>query len=240
MLHRKPYPYLIYSVRDGSGGDQALTDSVKLNAFFFLIPQIIVSLKKSAGTTTNLNMRLIICCQIRDILMLIFLNRTICLLLDSVHRLVCGSFVVFCKTSTYQTMDRVQKKPNSSVQRTPSSESFSSLFDFFCLSAVNTCGRVTNPYRKRQTDSEKLAPVIKSEDVMFSIFCVPGISDSNLDKEVRLKLCVAFLDRFFKFEKLFTCFSFHAHLHVQDISKAFHTHSLSLTHSLLIIMVATP
>jgi hypothetical protein len=79
---------------------------------------------------------------------------------DSVHRLVCGSFtkdhnvletgsvsilrwmgpgrptqlgpseslssedrdrsslrniVVFCKTSTYQTMDRVQKKPNSSV-----------------------------------------------------------------------------------------------------------------------------
>jgi hypothetical protein len=32
--------------------------------------------------------------------------------------------VVFCKTSTYQTMDRVQKKPNSSVQHTPSSESF--------------------------------------------------------------------------------------------------------------------
>jgi hypothetical protein len=32
--------------------------------------------------------------------------------------------VVFCKTSTFQTMDRVQKKPNSSVQHTPSSESF--------------------------------------------------------------------------------------------------------------------
>jgi hypothetical protein len=32
--------------------------------------------------------------------------------------------VVFCKTSTYQTMDRVQKKPNSSVEHTPSSESF--------------------------------------------------------------------------------------------------------------------
>jgi hypothetical protein len=32
--------------------------------------------------------------------------------------------VVFVKTSTYQTMDRVQKKPNSSVQHTPSSESF--------------------------------------------------------------------------------------------------------------------
>jgi hypothetical protein len=95
------------------------------------------------------------------------LYRTIWLLLDSVHRLVCGNFtkdhnisetgsisilrwigpmietssfwqaqlsrstlphppedgdrfslqnvVVFCKTSTYQTMDRVQKKPNSSV-----------------------------------------------------------------------------------------------------------------------------
>jgi hypothetical protein len=32
--------------------------------------------------------------------------------------------VVFCKTSTYQTMDRFQIKPNSSVQHTPSSESF--------------------------------------------------------------------------------------------------------------------
>jgi hypothetical protein len=32
--------------------------------------------------------------------------------------------VVLCKTSTYQTMVRVQKKPNSSVQHTPSSESF--------------------------------------------------------------------------------------------------------------------
>jgi hypothetical protein len=57
-------------------------------------------------------------------------NRTIWLLLDSVHHLVCGSFtkdhnvVVFCKTATYQTMNRVQKKPNSSVQHTPSSESF--------------------------------------------------------------------------------------------------------------------
>jgi hypothetical protein len=83
------------------------------------------------------------------------LYRTIWLLLDSVHRLVCGSFtknhnvsetglvsvlrwmgqgrptqlgpseraslnhaVVFFKTSTYQTMDRVQKKPNSSVTYT--------------------------------------------------------------------------------------------------------------------------
>jgi hypothetical protein len=29
-----------------------------------------------------------------------------------------------CLPSTYQTMDRVQNKPNSSVQHTPSSESF--------------------------------------------------------------------------------------------------------------------
>jgi hypothetical protein len=33
------------------------------------------------------------------------------------------SVVAFCKTSTYETLDRVQKKPNSSVQRTPSSAS---------------------------------------------------------------------------------------------------------------------
>jgi hypothetical protein len=32
--------------------------------------------------------------------------------------------VVFCKTSTYQMIDRVQKKSDSSVQHTPSSESF--------------------------------------------------------------------------------------------------------------------
>jgi hypothetical protein len=43
--------------------------------------------------------------------------------------------VVFCKTSTYQTMDRVEKKPNSSVQRTPSSESFQAnkIYDFISL-----------------------------------------------------------------------------------------------------------
>jgi hypothetical protein len=37
--------------------------------------------------------------------------------------------VVFCKTSTYETMDGVQKKPNSSVQHTPSSESFQVYLD---------------------------------------------------------------------------------------------------------------
>jgi hypothetical protein len=77
------------------------------------------------------------------------LYRTIWLLLDSVHHLVCGrassfwraqlsrstrphppedrdrfrlrNVVVFCKTSIYQTMDRVQKKPNSFVQKCPCS-----------------------------------------------------------------------------------------------------------------------
>jgi hypothetical protein len=41
--------------------------------------------------------------------------------------------LVFCKTSTYQTMDRVQKKPNSSVQHTPSSESFQVYQDICCI-----------------------------------------------------------------------------------------------------------
>jgi hypothetical protein len=76
------------------------------------------------------------------------ITRTIWLLLDTVHRLVCGSFtkdhnvsetgsvsvlrwmgqvdllswarqkelVSITGPSTYQTMDRVQKKPNSSVR----------------------------------------------------------------------------------------------------------------------------
>jgi hypothetical protein len=40
------------------------------------------------------------------------------------HRSSLRNVVVFCKTATYQTMDRVEKKPNSSVQHTPSLESF--------------------------------------------------------------------------------------------------------------------
>jgi hypothetical protein len=48
------------------------------------------------------------------------LYRDIGLVVDSTHRLVCGIFL----SSTYKTMDKVQNKPNSSVQHTPSSESF--------------------------------------------------------------------------------------------------------------------
>jgi hypothetical protein len=45
--------------------------------------------------------------------------RTVGLNLDSIHRLVCRR-----QKTTYQTMDRVQNKPNSSVQHTPLSEFF--------------------------------------------------------------------------------------------------------------------
>jgi hypothetical protein len=49
--------------------------------------------------------------------------------------------LVLCSTSktlasTYKTMDKVQNKPNSSVQHTPSSESFQ-VCNFFCYNIHN-------------------------------------------------------------------------------------------------------